>query len=246
MKVLNLKEAKLLLSRYHQPVMTFERDIFITDKARAYFEAEGVAIKFDGDADKKAQRKKEEYETSLYGTKLVVKNHPRIRLRGKLDSFQAEILRLEVSAEKYGEKELLSDLEEILAFSRDILSAEVTGKSVGEIELFGLDEKRLRKVSQNPREFFGIGHIAPDYKMGEICVELNRLRSLSREVELAAIDAFVIKGRVERADIIKALNRLSSAIYIVYLKFLTKENYKEEGQNNNGGKSNKRNCSSGG
>ena len=56
--------------------------------------------------------------------------------------------------------------------------------------------------------------------MGEVCIELNALRTKSREVELAAIDAFCKPPRIDRLDIIKALNRLSRGIYIIYCKYL--------------------------
>ena len=89
------------------------------------------------------------------------------------------------------------------------------------ITLIGLNEQELRFVSQHPTQYFGVGHIAPSYKMGKLAVELNLLRAMSREVELAAINAFADgEVKIERKDILRALNRLSSALYIMYLEVL--------------------------
>ena len=151
---------------------------------------------------------------------MVCKNHPRIRFRGKLDSFQAEVLTLEVRAQQRGEMRLLERLEEVLQYSRNVLVAEVMDRPLGHIELFGLDEGQLRYVSQHPKEHFGVGHIAPTYDMGEICIALNALRASSRELELAGIDAFCNPPRIEREDILQALNRISSGIYIIYCQYL--------------------------
>lgn len=164
---------------------------------------------------------KPEHLTNLDSKELVVKNHPRIILRGKMDSFQAELLRLQVLADKKHKIRLLDQLGELLDYSRNILSAEMLSRELGEIRLFGMDQQELRYVSQHPKEYYGVGHIPPEYDMGQICVELNALRAKSREVELAAIQAFCKDDQVERNDILRALNRLSSAIYIVYCQYLS-------------------------
>ena len=48
---------------------------------------------------------------------------------------------------------------------------------------------------------------------------LNRLRALTRETELAAVAAFQDReGRPTRTDILRALNRMSSLIYILMIE----------------------------
>ncbi|MFH5796791.1 hypothetical protein ACHM2U_15430 [Clostridium perfringens] len=48
------------------------------------------------------------------------------------------------------------------------------------------------------------------------------MRTLTREVELAAYEAFKGEyGQVEREDLIKALNRLSSVFWIMIYKIRT-------------------------
>lgn len=50
------------------------------------------------------------------------------------------------------------------------------------------------------------------------------MRALSRELEIKGVEAFVKEnGTIERRDILLALNRLSSAIYIMMLRGVTGE-----------------------
>ena len=57
--------------------------------------------------------------------------------------------------------------------------------------------------------------------MGRMAAELNRLRAKVREAELSAARAFMTaEGVVERPDIIRNLNRLSSGVYIVFCRWL--------------------------
>ena len=52
----------------------------------------------------------------------------------------------------------------------------------------------------------------------ETVIDINCLRALSRECEVAAVDAFYKEGKTERVDMLKALNRLSSILYLMMLK----------------------------
>lgn len=166
--------------------------------------------------------------TNLNSRELVSKTHPRIEFRGQLDLLQAEILQMQCRAAAAKKLRLVQDLDELLAFSRKILAAEVKDAPLEEMELFGMDEERIHYVSHHPREFFGIGHIPPRYQFGETCMDLNYLRTRIRSVELAAMRAFSRGNTVSRKDIIQALNRMSSAVYVLYCKYLSEENVIEE------------------
>lgn len=159
--------------------------------------------------------KKPEYMTQLYGNKLVYKDHPRIILRGRLDSLQSKTLELQCLAHKSKVDQLRKDLEEVLQLLRNILRAEVLEEALPTVSLFGYQEDMLREISHHPQKFFDFGHIVPRYDMGELVIGLNSLRSAVREVELAAIQAFKKEETVERQDILQALNRLSSGVYIL-------------------------------
>ena len=196
--------------------------MFISQEAREYAEANGIRII---DKDAKAKPKKPEHMTNLDAKRLVLKNHPRIILRGKIDTFQAKVLETQILAEEQRMPHMVNMLQEVNDYARKILVSELLEEKLDDkIKLIGLDEHELRFVSQHPAQYFGIGHIAPSYKMGKLPVELNLLRAMSREVEIAAINAFCDtaggKEKITRPDILRALNRLSSALYIMYLECL--------------------------
>jgi len=158
--------------------------------------------------------KKPEDMTQLYGNELVLKNHPSILFRGKVDSLQSKILEIQVMADKNKCEKLIGELQEVLQYVRNILKAEVIKEETEEICLFGLLEDDIRKMSHNPKKHIGVAHILPDYKMGEILIGLNAIRSGAREVELSSIP-------LNRKDITKSLNRLSSAVYVMMCRYLS-------------------------
>ncbi|MCR2043829.1 hypothetical protein [Anaerosalibacter massiliensis] len=170
-----------------------------------------------------AFEQKPEYMTHIFGNKLVYKDDLRIVFRGKLDSFQSQILEIQHLAYIENIERLSVELQEILDYTRNILRAEALEEEFCIEELFGLNEVELRERSHYPKKYFGVGHILPHYKMDEIMLKLNSLRSSSREVELAAVKAFRREDKVERVDIIRALNRLSSGIYILMCKYKSGE-----------------------
>lgn len=157
--------------------------------------------------------KKPEEMTHLRGNLLVPKSHPRIALRGKLDTLQSWILLMETRNTK--RKLFCADLESLLAYIRAILSAEVKEEPLGELLLFGLRQEELRTMSHQVKEYFGIQHSVPEASMGETALELNFLRTQAREVELCAAAAF---GDEDSLGIIQHLNRLSSGIYILFCR----------------------------
>lgn len=163
---------------------------------------------------------KPEHMTQLYGNLLVKKDHPRIQLRGKLDSFQAQVLETQIFLDQCKEMALLKDLTEVLTFSRNLLRAEVLEEPFEQWEILGLKESELRSMSHYPEKHFGVQHFIPDYTMGAVLVKLNTLRALARELEIMGIKAFTGKnGAMERGDILQALNRLSSCLYILMCRW---------------------------
>lgn len=169
----------------------------------------------------KEYESKPEYMTHLYGNQLVYKNDPRIRFRGKLDSFQSSLVLLQKKAHMAGEEKLLEDLGRLLELSREILRCEVLDEPLEDLDLFGYSDQELREASHNPKRYFGVEHITPDYEMDILILLLNKLRSDVRELEIYAIDAFEKRDGYERQDILQALNRFSSIIYVVLYRHLT-------------------------
>ena len=128
----------------------------------------------------------------------------------------AQTLLLQCRALSQGLEELAAGLGEVLETERAVLAAEVKGEPLPERELLGLDGAGLRRVSHHVLEEIGIPHPIPGPDMGETALELNCLRTQVREVELAAAAAFG-EGR---EDILRCLNRLSSAVYILFCRLV--------------------------
>ena len=150
---------------------------------------------------------KPEAMTHLNGDTLVPKNHPRIRFRGAVDTLEAELL---LCGEATGE---------ILNLVRRLIRCDVLDEPVGDITLYGLSESEQRKRSHFPQDYYGIPHFMPDFSDSPKLLQLNRARCAARAAELAAVDAFVdADGIPTRADILQAMNRVSSMLYLLMLQ----------------------------
>ncbi len=165
--------------------------------------------------------KKPEHMTHLRGNLLIPKTDARIALRGQLDSLMALLISLQCDSEQLGCHLLTLDLGDLLECVRQILGAEVKEVPLDTTKILGLDTDMLRYQSHNVKKYFGIDHPIPDYTMGKTAASINLLRTKVRETELAAARAFMTPDGIEREDIIRQLNRLSSAVYIIFLRWLT-------------------------
>lgn len=171
---------------------------------------------------------KPEHMTHLDGKTLVVKSDPVIRLRGELDSFITMLVETQLWFIGKGLTGMAEKLEEVVLFCRGLMQAEVLEKEFQFPLIFGFDKDQLREVSHNPMKYFGVKHSFVSKKHGMSAAKLHVLRAKSREVELAAVNAFVDEnGTCSREDIVSALNRLSSVMYI--LVCLEKARVKEAG-----------------
>ncbi|PHV70291.1 cobalamin adenosyltransferase [Sporanaerobium hydrogeniformans] len=217
----------------------------ITPSARAYLLEKNIELKIQDNPsrevvkmnteDTKEAIKEESYDTlfggkllekpedmtHLRGNLLVFKDHPRIAFRGAIDSLEAEMILVQLFAQKQNIPQMIKDLEEIIRFIRNLLRSEVCGEPIGDFRLQDLDAVALREHSHHPSKYYGISHFLPNYKQGEMVAYLNKLRTLTRETELIAYKAFKDEyGQTSREDIIKALNRLSSLFWIMMFKYL--------------------------
>jgi len=168
---------------------------------------------------------KPEYMTALRGFELVFKDHKIIRLRGKVDGFEAAAMETQFHFKSKGFKKAADDLGRIVDYVRKLMRCEVLCEDVPPMELFGMDEDEIHERSHKPQKYYGFGHFTPiTVDDGEIVLRLNILRTLSRETELCAYEAFRnSQGIPDREDIIRAYNRLSSALYVMMLRAKAKE-----------------------
>lgn len=158
---------------------------------------------------------KPEYMTHLQGDVLVSKGHPRIGFRGAMDTLQAEILLCQQAVPD----EIRKDLQEILELARRIVRCDVLDEPLQAQKLCGLTEQELRSHSHRPQDYYGQPHFMPEYKDGESILQLNRLRCCVRQAERMAVLAFEKdNGIPDRADILRALNRMSSMVYLLMIR----------------------------
>ena len=154
---------------------------------------------------------KPEEMTHLRGDVLVPKDHPRIKFRGAMDSLEAELLLCQLNHPK-----VAGQVGEILDLARRMIRCEVLEEPLETGRLCGLTEDEQRQRSHRPQDFFGIPHFMPDAADGAAVLALNKCRCAARAAELAAVGAFVDRdGRATRPDILRALNRMSSMIYVL-------------------------------
>ena len=140
---------------------------------------------------------KPEHMTHLNGDLLVPKNHPRILFRGKMDTLEAELILCQLA-----DPVLAAPVGEILTLVRQLIRWE---------------------HSHLPQKYYGQPHFMPEATDGPVIARLNRARCAAREAELAAVTAFQDReGHPTRPDILKALNRMSSMLYILMIQWKSK------------------------
>ena len=158
---------------------------------------------------------KPEHMTHLNGTILVNKTHPRIGFRGAMDTLEAELLWCQFSVDSPFDRQI----GEILELARKIIRWEVLSEPACVESLCGLTAEQLRARSHRPEEYYAQPHFMPAATDGKTVLLLNRCRTAVRAAELAAAHAFTdADGICSRPDLLQALNRMSSMVYILIIQ----------------------------
>ena len=157
--------------------------------------------------------------THLDSHTLVPKNDPRIKLRGKLDTAIAYAVWAQAELDPRERQSVMASwLADIRSGLGNVLRAEVTNELLGPVRMGELDEEAIHRLSHDPLRYFGHDHIVPEESQGTTIARLNMLRAHIREAEIAAADVYIDRDfNVLRPDLMQALNRLSSAVYVVML-----------------------------
>lgn len=194
----------------------------LTSDARSFLTREGIEIlpaeKAKPERWKLAgggfAEEKPEDMTHLNGDTLVKKTHPRIQFRGTVDMLEAEIL-LCISCVP----EFRQELQEILELTRKLIRWDVLNEPAQMQTLCGLTAGEIRQRSHRPQEYYGTPHFMPQPEDSMEVLQLNRVRCWVRKAELDACDAFSDReGNCLRPDILQALNRMSSMVYLLMIR----------------------------
>ena len=163
---------------------------------------------------------KPEHMTHLNAQVLVPKTHPRIRFRGGIDLLEGQLLLCQSMAPEA----LYGKLQDALALARQLIRCDVLEEPVPEMLLGGMDEAQLRKRSHFPQDHYGQPHFMPEGKDDRLLLQINLARAMTRQTELLAVHAFSDReGNPTRPDILQALNRLSSYLYILMIEIKAKK-----------------------
>ena len=162
---------------------------------------------------------KPEHMTHLNAQVLVPKTHPRIAFRGSVDLLEAQLL----LCQSLADEDFYKKLQEALDLARMLIRCDVLEEPVPEMKLGGMDADALRKRSHLPQNFYGQPHFMPDGKEKKLLLQINLARAMARKTELKAVDAFSDReGIPTRPDILQAMNRLSSYLYILMIELKAK------------------------
>lgn len=231
MELLTREDVRRMSDNGTRGPVVVNRDQKLTPGARDWLAAHKIQAVFPAGRDDPAAptsakyrtlfgatlNEKPEHMTHLKGNILVFKDHPRIAFRGMIDALEGEIMLAQQASHDY--PALVKELEEALALVRRLIRCDVLDEPVGELNLCGYDAGQLREYSHYPDKYLGQPHFLPAYTDGPALLAVNKVRTLVRQTELSAYAAFKdVEGNVTRGDIILALNRLSSLMWIMMIK----------------------------
>lgn len=155
--------------------------------------------------------------TQLNAHHYAPKTHPRIRLRGRVDSLHSLTLMVQGLAHSRGEAGLAAALGSVAAYCRELTSAEYNERPAAQFELPGWSSDELHRATHDPDGVLGIGHLTIDGTDDELQHWLNIGRSTTRELEICALETFDSPHHPYGASICHGLNRLSSVWYFLQL-----------------------------
>lgn len=157
------------------------------------------------------------YKTHLRPGMLVEKNDKRIKFRGKLDQLQAVIISMQCRFQADKKDVLVSVLDDIIELLRQIMRCHVLEERLQKKDIMGIRLDEYRTLSHKITGKMGKTLPMPSYKLGSSAAELNCLRTYVRETELYVYDIDGYDHDPSQMDIAWALNRLSSAVFVIYV-----------------------------
>ncbi len=80
----------------------------------------------------------------------------------------------------------------------------------------------MHRLSHQPLRYLDHDHLVPEASHGRDAALLNLLRTKVRETETVAAQVFITRSFSITPDILQALNRLSSTVYVMMILSVTK------------------------
>lgn len=152
--------------------------------------------------------------THLTAEKMVAKSDPRLAFRAALDSSIALAIWLQLELPESWQT-WMTDIRSRLG---NIMRADALEETLDAQAIAGLSEEDLHRLSHQPLRWLHHDHLVPEAGHGRECTLMNLLRTKIRETETLAAQAFITRGfDVLCPDILQALNRLSSALYVMMI-----------------------------
>ncbi|STW28095.1 ATP:Cob(I)alamin adenosyltransferase [Klebsiella michiganensis] len=150
---------------------------------------------------------------------MVAKSDPRLGFRAALDATIALAVWLQIElAEPW--QAWLADIRSRLG---NIMRADAVDEPLAAQSIVGLNEDELHRLSHQPLRYLDHDHLVPEAGHGRDAALLNLLRSKIRETETVAAQVFITRSfEVLRPDILQALNRLSSTVYVMMILSVAK------------------------
>ena len=165
--------------------------------------------------------------TWLDASTQVPKTHGRIIFRGKMDTLLASAILVETQFDpKDRLPHLLKDcLHDVKNWIMQVLAAEMSGQAPTIAGMGGMDMETLHAVSRDPATYLNTEHCMADASQGGNVALVNWLRALTRETEIAAL-----RNLPGDSPVCCALNRLSSALYVLMLLTMAAQKGKDVSQ----------------
>lgn len=153
----------------------------------------------------------------------VHKSHPRIELRGRIDTLIAAAVVVQTQFDPKNRLPVLlkNGVCELKNWMWHMLCAEVSGHPLPTVSMCGMTPDMLHTVSLDPAKFLGQEHIVPDACFGPNVALINWLRAQVRELEV------LLAKCGERDDLLETANRLSTAAYVLMLLTVMAEQGRE-------------------
>ena len=156
--------------------------------------------------------------TQLNAHHFASKTHPRIKLRGRVDSLHAKVLLIQRMAKEAGENALARDLGTVAAYCRELTSAEYNERLVAPLQLQTWSVDDIHRATHDPKGMLGIEHLTIGEDDTELQHWLNIVRTDAREIEILALETFPSPHHPFGESICHAFNRLSSIFYFLQLR----------------------------